>query len=161
MDTKGTEPIVCMTEVQTIWNSVSLGTLVFTVMFSLWQTLLIILCQNISGKKCDLYCIEQDLTQKTLKWRIPPLHIKVTAIKWYWYHDCSVCLSGRSQLNSYRYLPEPEHIIIIPSFCRIYLRYHTLHQVCYGFLLGSAIGVAWFMFTQTVFTPLFPTITTW
>ncbi|CAH3023421.1 unnamed protein product [Porites evermanni] len=47
------------------------------------------------------------------------------------------------------------------GFSRIYLRYHTLHQVCYGFLLGSAIGVAWFMFTQTVLTPLFPTITTW
>lgn len=47
------------------------------------------------------------------------------------------------------------------GFSRIYLRYHTLHQVGYGFLLGCLLGVGWFIFTQTVLTPIFPTITTW
>lgn len=47
------------------------------------------------------------------------------------------------------------------AFSRIYLRYHTPHQVGYGFLLGCVLGACWFIFTQTVLTPLFPTITTW
>lgn len=52
-------------------------------------------------------------------------------------------------------------VAVVVGFSRIYLRYHTPHQVGYGFLLGCGLGAAWFMFTQTVLTPLFPTITTW
>lgn len=52
-------------------------------------------------------------------------------------------------------------VAVAVGFSRIYLRYHTPHQVGYGFLLGCGLGATWFMFTQTVLTPLFPTITTW
>lgn len=44
---------------------------------------------------------------------------------------------------------------------RIYLQYHTVSQVIIGGLLGSVLGVLWFLFTQFILTPWFPTVASW
>ncbi|KXJ29550.1 dolichyldiphosphatase 1 [Exaiptasia diaphana] len=47
------------------------------------------------------------------------------------------------------------------AFSRVYLRYHDINQISAGLVIGGAMGVAWFIFTQTVLTPMFPVITAW
>ena len=54
MGTTGTEPIVCMTGVQTIRNLVSLGPLVFTVMLFSMINSTHNFVSKYSGEKCDL-----------------------------------------------------------------------------------------------------------
>lgn len=44
---------------------------------------------------------------------------------------------------------------------RIYLQYHTVSQVIVGALLGSVLGVLWFLITHFALTPWFPTVASW
>ncbi|XP_043914190.1 dolichyldiphosphatase 1 [Protopterus annectens] len=63
-----------------------------------------------------------------------------------WRHVLSVCLLT---------------VAFLISYSRVYLLYHSWSQVIYGGLIGSIMGIAWFVFTQEVLTPLFPRIAAW
>nr|XP_005992168.1 PREDICTED: dolichyldiphosphatase 1 [Latimeria chalumnae] len=63
-----------------------------------------------------------------------------------WRHILSVCLLT---------------VAFLVSYSRVYLMYHSHSQVVYGGVAGSIMGVAWFIFTQEVLTPLFPRIAAW
>lgn len=52
-------------------------------------------------------------------------------------------------------------IACLVCYGRIYLQYHTVGQVIWGGVIGSALGAGWFAITQTLFTPLYPTIVNW
>ncbi|CAB4026292.1 Dolichyldiphosphatase 1 [Paramuricea clavata] len=47
------------------------------------------------------------------------------------------------------------------SFGRVYLHYHTLHQVLWGLALGLCFGIVWFLIVHNLLTQLFPVITSW
>ena len=47
------------------------------------------------------------------------------------------------------------------SFGRIYLHYHTLHQVVWGLVLGLCFGIVWFLIVHNLLTQIFPVITSW
>eukprot|EP00112_Aurelia_sp_Birch-Aquarium-sp1_P011075 Seg2338.1 transcript_id=Seg2338.1/GoldUCD/mRNA.D3Y31 product="Dolichyldiphosphatase 1" protein_id=Seg2338.1/GoldUCD/D3Y31 len=52
-------------------------------------------------------------------------------------------------------------VALTVAYSRIYLRYHTVHQVFYGLLVGFVLGICWFMFTQRILSPLFDEIVSW
>lgn len=47
---------------------------------------------------------------------------------------------------------------ICVSYSRVYLLYHTFSQVLWGSIFGCSNALIWFILTQSVFTPFFPTI---
>jgi len=50
---------------------------------------------------------------------------------------------------------------LIVTVSRIYLLYHTVSQVAVGALIGSLLGLLWFLLTNYVFTPWFQTVASW
>ncbi|XP_043278850.1 dolichyldiphosphatase 1-like [Venturia canescens] len=52
-------------------------------------------------------------------------------------------------------------VAILVSYSRIYLQYHTLAQVLWGMIVGSTLGIAWFLAAHLVFAPFFPIIVSW
>ncbi|KAF7417709.1 hypothetical protein HZH68_000362 [Vespula germanica] len=52
-------------------------------------------------------------------------------------------------------------VAVLVSYGRIYLQYHSTSQVLCGALVGVTLGVAWFLITHTILTPLFPLIVSW
>lgn len=49
----------------------------------------------------------------------------------------------------------------VMSYSRVYLEYHTVSQVVWGSAIGSLSATVWFLVTQYVLTPLYPTIAAW
>ena len=47
------------------------------------------------------------------------------------------------------------------SYSRVYLQYHTPAQVVWGGLAGGLGALLWFLLTQLVFSPLYPSIERW
>ncbi|XP_034950323.1 dolichyldiphosphatase 1-like [Chelonus insularis] len=52
-------------------------------------------------------------------------------------------------------------VALLVTYSRIYLQYHTLSQVFWGFIVGGLFGITWFFLTHQVFTPFFPMIVSW
>ena len=44
------------------------------------------------------------------------------------------------------------------TYSRVYLRYHSVPQVCAGAAVGVASGAAWFLFVEAAARPLFPAL---
>ena len=42
------------------------------------------------------------------------------------------------------------------AYSRVYLQYHTVSQVVWGGLVGTAGALSWFLLTQLVLSPLYP-----
>ena len=47
------------------------------------------------------------------------------------------------------------------SYSRVYLQYHTPSQVVWGGVVGGLGALLWFLATQLLFTPLYPTVERW
>ncbi len=47
------------------------------------------------------------------------------------------------------------------SYSRVYLQYHTPSQVVWGAVVGGLGALLWFLVTQLIFTPLYPTVERW
>ena len=45
---------------------------------------------------------------------------------------------------------------VVMSYSRVYLQYHTVSQVVWGGLVGTAGALSWFLLTQLVLSPLYP-----
>lgn len=52
-------------------------------------------------------------------------------------------------------------LAILVSYSRIYLQYHSISQILCGVFVGATLGIAWFLITHTILTPLFPLIVSW
>lgn len=52
-------------------------------------------------------------------------------------------------------------VAVFVAYSRIYLQYHSKAQVLCGMILGSALGIIWFLVTHLVLTPFFPVIVSW
>lgn len=52
-------------------------------------------------------------------------------------------------------------LAILVSYSRIYLQYHSIAQVFCGTVVGTVLGIAWFVITHVVLTPFFPMIVSW
>lgn len=50
---------------------------------------------------------------------------------------------------------------LVVAYSRVYLRYHTPEQVLFGLLVGSLLGICWFVCAQRLFSPLFDVIVSW
>lgn len=75
-------------------------------------------------------------------------HIRETNTAWVWIWKTAISLA--CLVTS-----------IIVAGSRIYLQYHTVSQVIVGALLGSVLGVLWFLITHFALTPWFPTVASW
>ena len=49
----------------------------------------------------------------------------------------------------------------VMSYSRVYLQYHTPSQVVWGAVVGGLGALLWFLVTQLIFTPLYPTVERW
>jgi len=57
-----------------------------------------------------------------------------------------------------------KHLVCVLSIClaltvsysRVYLQYHTQHQVIWGSIIGLVLSLVWFFITEYLLTPLFP-----
>ena len=47
-------------------------------------------------------------------------------------------------------------ILLVVSYGRVYLGYHTVDQVVAGSVIGCATAILWFGITQKLLTPWFP-----
>lgn len=95
-------------------------------------------------------------------------HISYTNTVWIWIWKTGItgaCLVATIVVCVSRFVNFLLYLIsllnILFSNQRIYLQYHTMSQVIIGALLGSVLGVLWFLFTQFILTPWFPTIASW
>ncbi|XP_014228490.1 dolichyldiphosphatase 1-like [Trichogramma pretiosum] len=50
---------------------------------------------------------------------------------------------------------------ILVTYSRIYLQYHSTSQVLWGTVIGSVLGIIWFVIVHLVLTPFFPVIVSW
>ncbi|EDV27592.1 uncharacterized protein TRIADDRAFT_53442 [Trichoplax adhaerens] len=70
-------------------------------------------------------------------------------------------LSSSDRLWNIAISAEVAAIAIVVSYSRIYLMYHTTMQVLVGFLLGTLLGVLWFLVNRLFLAPKFFTIASW
>lgn len=47
------------------------------------------------------------------------------------------------------------------TYSRIYLQYHSHSQVLCGAVIGTILGIVWFIVVHLILTPFFPVIVSW
>ena len=93
----------------------------------------------------------------------------ITNTKSVWFSKTIVslgCFAAALIVTVSRYIPPAfffysGDLKILNFHFRIYLLYHTVSQVAVGALIGSLLGLLWFLLTNYVFTPWFQTVASW